>query len=164
MVSRAKLSWLRNLERYLICKYGTRGVLLWHLAIPWFFVGIGFMLNPIERFSRPGPGGPLEFMDRGPWLGLIWIIGGLCGFVSSFLRVRTRDDTLGFNGVTLPPFIMGLCYFWSWGTNQVTDGEIGRPSAWLGFLVYMSVAMLLVFLARNLKDEPGSPEAWSIDK
>jgi len=121
---------------------------------------MGFLLIPMERFSRPGPGGPLEFLDRGPWIGFLWIGGGICAVVSSFLRVKTHDDSLGYNGVSIPPFVMGTCYFWSWISNRVTGGELGRPNSWIASLLYLSLAMLLVFLARNLKDEPGSPEAW----
>ena len=145
---------LRYGEQFAVDKLGARGVLLVLMGTPWVLIGTGFLIVQMERFSRPGPGGPLQFMDDGPWGGLMWILGGAIAIGSALIRKRTHEDGFGFIGLTIPAFIWGACYFWSFIANVASEGELGRPNTWIAGTIYWSVTLLITFLSKRLKDEP----------
>ena len=147
-------------ERALIRMVGTRGACLLILGSMWLLLGFGFLTNPMERFSKPGSGGALDFLDDGPGVYIfasMWIVGGVAALLVAFQRPITCKDDWGFNGVSLPPFLWGAAYWWSWGIHQVTDGEFGRPHTYVPGLVYWSMTLLLMFLSRHLSDHPEGP-------
>ena len=139
---------------------GTRGVCLLILGFLWTILGVGFLINPMERFSRPGSGGILDFLDKGPGVfifGSMWVVGGMVAIVVAIQRPVTCKDDLGFNGIALPPFLWGMGYWWSWVLNQVSDGEFGRPNTYVAGIVYWSITILMMFLSRHLSDHPKGP-------
>lgn len=149
-----------RLECFFVKKFGTRGVCLWLLGIPWTLLGIGFILDPQERFSKPGPGGSLDVLDTPPGIYLfasMWLIGGVTAMVAAILRPRICVDDWGFVAITLPPFLWGAGYFWSQVISLFTDGMYGRDNAYFAMIVYWSFALLLAFLARRLPDAPEGP-------
>lgn len=147
-------------ETYMITKVGTRGVLLLILGFMWTVLGTGFLINPMERFSKPGPGGTLDFLDKGPGVYIfasMWIVGGAIAIVIAFQRPITCRDDIGFNGVCLPPFLWGAGYWWSWVLHQLSSGEFGRPNTYVAGLVYWTITLLVMFLSRHLTDHPKGP-------
>lgn len=147
-------------ENALIYKVGTRGICLLLLGFMWLMLGFLFLLNPVERFSKPGPGGVLDFLDRG--LGVyifasMWVVGGVTALIVALQRPFTCKDDLGFNGVALPPFFWGAGYWWSFFVNTISDGEFGRPNTELAGILYWSFTLLIMFLSRHLCDHPNGP-------
>lgn len=151
---------MRKAELVVIRKVGTRGSLLLILGTIWVILGMGFLMFPMERFSRPGPGGPLDFLDEGPGVHIfssMWILGGVIAFYTAFRRSRTCEDDLGFNGVALPPFLWSMGYWWSWIIHLVFDGEVGRANTYIAALIYSTLTVLIVFLSHHLQDHPEGP-------
>lgn len=147
-------------EKALIHKVGTRGVCLLILSTMWLLLGFSFLTHPIERFSKPGSGGILDFLDKGPMVYIfagIWVIGAATGIVVTFQRPITCKDGLGFNGVGLPPFLWGAAYWWSFLLNSISDGEFGRPNTQLAGILYWTMTLLVMFLSRHLCDHPDGP-------
>jgi len=156
----AKPGPFSRVEHKLIVKVGTRGVCLLILGFMWATLGAGFLLNPMERFSKPGHGGVLDFLDDGPGVFIfssMWIFGGIVAIIVAFQRPITCRDDVGFNGVALPPFLWGAGYWWSYLLNQLSDGEFGRPNTYVAGMVYWSITLLIMFLSRNLSDHPEGP-------
>ena len=151
---------ISDIESFFIRKYGTRGVCLWLLGIPWVVLGIGFILNPMERFSKPGPGGALDFLDKGPGIYIfaaVWLVGGITAMIAAIQRPRTCKDDWGFVGVVIPPFMWGAGFFWSQIVYLISGGEFGRPTAYFGMIIYWSFALMLAFLSKRLPDAPEGP-------
>lgn len=147
-------------EKSLIRKVGTRGICLLILGSMWLMLGFLFVSNPVKRFSKPGPGGILDFLDAGPGVYVfasMWIVGGATAVITAFQRPITCRDDLGFNGVGLPPFLWGAGYWWSFLINTLSDGEFGRPNTQLAGLLYWTFALLVMFLSRHLCDHPEGP-------
>lgn len=147
-------------ERKLIRLVGTRGICLLLLGVLWLILGLAFITNPVERFSQPGPGGILDFLDRGPGVYIfaaMWLAGGITAIVVAFQRPVTCKDDIGFNGAALPPFFWGAGYWWSFAIYSVSDGEFGRPNTYLAGLLYWTLVILIVFLSRHLSDHPEGP-------
>lgn len=139
---------------------GTRGICLLLLGVMWTVLGITFITNPVERFSKPGPGGTLDFLDGGPGIYIfasMWIVGGATALITAFQRPVTCKDDVGFNGIGLPPFLWGAGYWWSYFLFTATDGEYGRPNTQLAGILYWTFTLLIMFLARNLSDHPEGP-------
>jgi len=152
--------WYGVVELAAIRKVGTRGVFLLLLSLMWLLLGLGYATNRTERFSRTGPGGWLDFLDRDPWfyiLAYLWILGGLTALVSAVRRPMTCDDTAGFNGLALPPFIWGAAYWWSWIVYLFSNGEYGRPRTYTAAVLFWSLTIMVVFLSRHLRDHPEGP-------
>lgn len=156
----AKRGCIDKAERIAIVKYGTRGVFLWLVGVPWTILGIAFVAQPMERFSKPGPGGPLDFLDQGPGIYIfatMWIVCGVAAIIAAILRPRTCEDSLGFVAITIPPFVWGAGFFWSQFAYIISDGEYGRPTSYFGMLIYWAVALMLAFLSKRLPDAPEGP-------
>lgn len=146
---------INRIEGFFSARYGNRGEILWITGLMWVFLGIGFMTTHAERFSKPGPGGPLQFLDDSSWGGLMWLVGGALGMFFTFWRVRhDGQDGIGFLGITMPCLLWGACYWWSYLFFVVTRGEAGRPTAYTGGLVFWGMAAILMLVAKRLKDEP----------
>jgi hypothetical protein len=146
-----------KIEVLFVEKYGNRGVCLWLIGIPWTLLGVVFILTPMERFSKAGPSGPLQFLDDPPGsyaFASLWLIGGLTAIAAALIRPRTRNDEWGFVGATVPPFLWGAGYFWSQTSYLVSDGESGKSAAYLFLIVYWSFSLLLLFLSKRLSDTP----------
>jgi hypothetical protein len=131
---------------------GRRCVILFLLGLAWLLTGIGLATIHTERFSRPGEGGPLDFLDTTPLVGLVWVVGGLLGIIGGLIRPWHRDDGYGFLGLSVPPFIYMLCYLWSfgaavWSAAIGVDGY-GRLGNWPGVPLFAAVTGIVLFLAR----------------
>lgn len=151
---------MHRIEMFFIKLVGTRGSLLLILGTIWIIIGIGFLVNPTERFSRPGPGGYLDFLDEGPGVYVfssMWVVGGTVAIVIAFYRTITCEDDLGFNGVGLPPLLWGFGYWWSWIVHFLFDGEFGRSNAYIGGLLYSTISILIIFLSHHIQDHPEGP-------
>jgi hypothetical protein len=149
-----------KIEKRLIRGFGTRGVCLLILGSLWSILGVAFVTNPMERFSRPGPGGVLDLLDDGPGVyifGSMWIVGGVTAIAVAAQRPITCKDDLGFNGVAMPPFLWGSGYWWSFFINSFSDGQYGRPGSYIAGLLYWDITILIVFLSRHLSDHPEGP-------
>src|SRR3954453_8824547 len=133
--------------------FGRRCVALQMFGLLWLLTGIGLAFNPTDRFSRPGPGGALQFLDTPPTPGLPWIIGGLVGIIGGLIRPWPRDDGWGFVGLAVPPFLWALCYLWSFLAAVFTtylDGSetFGRLGNWTGVPLFLGVTAFVLFIAR----------------
>lgn len=160
MVNRRRPGPYARIEKALIYKVGTRGVLLLILGFLWILLGFAFLVNPMERFSKPGPGGVLDFLDTSPGLYIfagMWIAGGTVALVTAFQRPITCKDDLGFNGIGLPPFLWGAGYWWSFLLSNLSGGEFGRPNTYLAGILYWTISIMIMFLSRNLSDHPEGP-------
>lgn len=149
-----------GLEKKLIRAVGTRGVCLLLLGTLWVILGLLFTIHPMERFSRVGPGGVLDFLDRNPGpliLGSLWIVGGSLAILTAFQRPITCKDDLGFNGIALPPFFWAAGYWWSFIINTFSDGRYGRSNVYLAAFLYSILVILPMFLSRHLSDHPEGP-------
>ena len=151
---------LSQLEYKLIYRFGPRGVCLLIFGFMWVMIGIAFIINPMERFSKPGPGGALDFLDKGPGVYIfasMWIVGGVAAFITAFLRPVTCKDDVGFNGAALPPFFWGAGYWWSFFIHNAVSLDYGRSAAYVAGLLYWTLTLLVVFLSRHLSDHPEGP-------
>ena len=149
-----------RVERLAVRKYGTRGVCLWLIGIPWTLLGIAFILQPQERFSRPGPGGSLDILDNPPGIYIfasMWLIGGIGAMACAAIRPRICVDDWGFIAAVMPPFLWGCGFFWSQFAYIISGGEFGRESAYFAMIVYWSFSLLLAFLSKRLPDSPEGP-------
>jgi len=126
---------------------GRRGLSLILFGILWTLVGVGILGGPSDRFSRPGPGGTLEFMDSANWAWM-WIGFGALSVISGFLRRRVRLlDEWGFNSLLIPAWVWTLTYGWSAVTYIVTMGEYGQGRAWVGCVVYGVISLAILVIA-----------------
>lgn len=136
---------------------GRRCTILIAFGLLWMLIGAGNILNRLDRFSRLGPGGPLQILDTPPWPGLPWILGGLAAVVCGILRPRLETDGWGFVGLSLPPFVWASFYAASWilSWRWVSDDLYGRPENWLGVPIFLGVCGLVLFINRwPDRDEP----------
>jgi hypothetical protein len=139
---------------------GTRGTILLYFGFMWATLGVSFLLNPTERFSRPGPGGALDFVDKGPGvyiLSSMWLVGGLVAVGCAIRRPYTCEDGVGFNGLALPPFFWAASYWWSFAIHIISGGEFGRERTYIGGLLYTAITLSMIFLSRHLQDHPEGP-------
>jgi hypothetical protein len=153
-------SWYGRAELAAIRKFGTRGVFLLILALMWLLLGIGYGTNRMERFSRVGPGGWLDFLDRGFFfylLAYMWVAGALAAIVAAARRPMTCDDSWGFIGLTIPPFLWGVAYWASWLAYLFSEGAYGRPRTYTAAVLFWSITIMVVFLSRHLRDHPEGP-------
>lgn len=128
-------------------RFGRRGECLILIGGLWMLIGFGFVVTPMERFSRPGQGGPLQFMDTPPWPGLLWLAGGLVSLLCGLLRRWRRRDDWGFNGLIAPVSVWTLAYLFSAVSWWSSRGEYGRPTAWLGAVIFLGLGLLILRIA-----------------
>lgn len=139
---------------------GTRGTVLLYFGSIWVTLGAAFLINPSERFSRPGDGGFLDFLDEGPGVYIfssMWLVGGVVAVLCAVRRPFTCQDGIGFNGLALPPFFWDAGYWWSFVVHNLSGGEFGRERAYLGGLLYLVITLAMIFLSRHLQDHPEGP-------
>ena len=148
------------MESFFIRLVGTRGSLLLILGSVWIILGISFLSNPMERFSRPGHGGILDLLDEGPGVYIfsgMWVVGGLLAIYAAVRRRMSCEDDLGFNGVAMPPLLWGFGYWWSWFVHLFSDGEFGKGETYIAGLLYFTITLMVMFLSRHLQDHPDGP-------
>jgi hypothetical protein len=115
----------------------------------WITLGLGFLGNDQERFSRPGPGDPLQFLDDTPLMCASWLVAGVVALVNGIIRRWIRDeDAFGFAALMLPPASWATAYGWSYATYLFSGGALGRPSAAIGCAVMAAFATFLLLVAR----------------
>lgn len=130
-----------------VTRWGRRTLILLHGGATWVIFGWAVYTIPIERFSRPGPGGALEIMDT-PYPGIMWVAFGALAFVAAFTRRRFRGgDAWGFVGLTTPPIVWLICYLWSAIAFFVTDGGAGNQRAGVGVLTWYFVSAFVLIVA-----------------
>ena len=139
-------------------KFGERGVVLGLFALPFVIIGISILIDPAERFSRPGPGGPIEFMDSPLW-GWLWIAVGIASLIIMLVRplIKNRPrhftiDEIGYGLLVIPLALWTVSYGISFVSFLVFEGEMGRDRTYLGSVVYGNFLILVLYLARNLKN------------
>jgi hypothetical protein len=138
--------------------FGRRCLVLLLFGGLWIVIGISTLLNRVDRFSANGPDGPLQFMDDPPLAGVMWIVGGATAVIFGILRPYLRQDGFGFHGLAIPPFLWALFYVYSWFLNVTSNGEAGRETAFVGAIVYGTVATMVLFIADwPDPDEPFPP-------
>lgn len=128
--------------------FGRRGTFLVLDGIIWVVIGFAIFAQPQERFSRPGPGGGLEVMELPAW-GLFWALCGLVAIVTAFLRRapgRHRLDQWGFTALMGPALLWCFAFVWSWLSNLANPSN-GRPTSWLGALVYLVIILSVLVVA-----------------
>lgn len=144
----------------LVRRLGRRGVCLVLLGIIWTAIGASTLLSPLhDRFSAPGPGDALEWMD-GPWVGGLWGAAGLVALVVGLTHDRRRiaaHDAVGFNALITPPVASAL--FYGWSAILLPWGE-GNHRAPLGFAVELAVCVLILLVA-GWPEPPERPEEWA---
>lgn len=135
--------WNR-IGRYL----GRRGGILVLFGLAWTLMGFGFATVHVDRFSRPGPGGPLEFMDSTPYPGIVWIICGVIAILSGLLRRKRRnEDAIGYAALILPPLGWFFAYVISWVISMVSGGVYGLPHNWIGSIVYTIIVISILVIS-----------------
>lgn len=138
------MKWLHALAN----RFGRRGGILALFGITWALIGLGFvMIDREPRFSRPGPGGPLEFMDT-IWPGWFWIICGAVALLNGLLRRRLdNEDGVGYAALTMPPILWTIAYALSYGYWLFTDGAFGREGSVIGLFVFLIMAAVLTIIS-----------------
>jgi hypothetical protein len=163
----------RRAARY----FGRRGGILILFGPLWILLGAIFATMPADRFSRPGPGGPLEVIDRTPWAGLMWVLCGLVALINGLVRRRVKnEDAVGYAALIIAPGFWMAAYVVSYGlwlyTHYTGVEEIGNPNGYLAALVYL-VLVLAILVIANWNDDldlphlrptkPGSAELALLD-
>src|SRR5690349_13612432 len=91
-------------------RFGRRTLILLHCGSVWILTGWAVLAVPVERFSRPGPGGALQVLDSPNW-GVMWVTGGILAIANAiFRKFWNGRDVLGFLGLITPPSVWLLCY------------------------------------------------------
>lgn len=128
-------------------RIGRRTLVLLFFGFLWMLVGVGVLLGPADRFSRPGATGELlEIMDHPHW-GWMWLAFGLMAVISGVLRRRARMlDEWGFNSLLIPVGTWTLAFLWSAVAFVASNGEFGQARSWFGAVVYgvMTLAVLVI--------------------
>lgn len=156
----AKLHLYSKTERMFIRLVGTRGSLLIIIGAIWIILGASYLNSPMEWFSKPGSGGVLDFLDNGPGeviFASLWVLGGVLAIYSAIRRPKICEDSLGFNGLLIPPLLWSFGYWWSFGVNLFSHGVYGRDHTHFGGLLYGAVSVMVLFLSRHLQDHPDGP-------
>lgn len=117
----------------------------------WFLVGLTSILYPQDRFSSPGAGPDtlLQLLD-GPELSLGWII---CGGIAAGIgllhdrRIVNKHEALGWNAILTMPLIWMICFIWSFGVWQLSDGMGGRSNALYATLVWLIISLVIMIVA-----------------
>lgn len=138
-------------------RFGRRTLILLSGGGCWLLNGWAIYNIPIERFSRPGPGGALEFMDT-PWPGVMWMTGGILAIGNAVLRRRLHGrDVVGFLGLVTPPIVWWMAYLWSSALYLLTGPEhwAGNPRAAVGLITW-TFSSLFVLLTAGWPD-PDDP-------
>jgi len=144
--------WLVIVLRWL----GRRGLILLITGIAWVAIGSIVARDDVERFSRPGPGGALQFLDDNPWPGVFWMCCGAMAITVGCTRRRfDGEDAWGWAAIVAPVLLWALAYAWSYGLyvytqyiDTVPDHTSGRPGAGVGFIVYLMITLFLLIVAR----------------
>lgn len=131
-------------------RFGVRGVILFLFGFPWIIYGIGVLISKVDRFSRDGPGGPIEFMDNHNW-GWFWIAVGIYGIASMFLRYRSEKwfDEYAYAFLSLPPAAWTISYAIS-ALSHLIDPFNGRDTAYLGVAIFGNFLIMILYLARHV--------------
>lgn len=137
------LRWLKRLPG--TRRFGRRALILLHGGAAWIMTGWAIYTVPLERFSRPGPGGTMEIMDT-PYPGIMWVIGGVLAVGNALLRGRLRGrDVIGFLGLITPPAVWLALFIWSASLYRITHGQSGNPRAITGVIVwYLITAWVMI--------------------
>lgn len=135
-------------------RFGERGVVLGLFAIPFIAIGANILLDPIERFSKAGSGGPMD----SPLWGWAWIGVG----ISALIVVLIGPQINNVYGYSLLASILALwtaSYCVSAVLYLLFDGESGKRTAYLGIIIYGNFLVLVLYLARHLKNTGGNENA-----
>lgn len=128
-------------------RFGRRKLVLVHCGSVWLLTGWAVMVDPIERFSRPGPGAELQFLDSPHW-GVMWIAGGIFAFVNAIVRKHIDGrDVFGYAGIVTPPFVWLIFYLWSAALHLFSRGELGNSRAPLGALTWYLISAFVLIVA-----------------
>lgn len=164
----------RSLAGRVVRQQGRRGGVLTLFGIVWMLIGVGVIAVRTDRFSRPGPGGPLQFADHW-WTGLFWVVGGLIALANGLLRRRfSNEDAPGYAALIVPPTLWMFLYAWSFVTWAVTtashDEVFGRASAIIGLFVFGILVAVVRIIAKWPDDfdveaavPPTAPELAALD-
>jgi hypothetical protein len=144
--------WLVTVLRWL----GRRGLILLLCGTAWFAIGSIFTRDHVERFSRPGPGGPLQFLDNSPWPGVFWMCCGLMAIVVGATRRKfDGEDAYGWAAIVAPVLLWTMGYGWSYALfvytryfDRAPEHAAGRPNSGVGFIVYLMITLFLFIVAR----------------
>lgn len=128
-------------------RFGRRAIILMLFGIVWLLLGFEYVTEVEARFSVPGTDDLLQFMDRPPWPGLIWIFGGILSITCAFFRNVAQYDAYGFNGLAIPPFIWSASYFLSWIQYQFVADSYGQDKLRESF-VFLVITVFVLFVAR----------------
>lgn len=141
IVKQPQRPWNRA-GRYL----GRRGGILFLFGLAWISIGAGFATIQVDRFSKPGPGGPLEFMDTTPWPGVFWVVCGVAAVANGLLRRKLHnEDAVGYSALIMPPLLWAFCYTISFAVYLISHGTAGRQASIIGvFLFLIMVCAILV--------------------
>jgi hypothetical protein len=127
---------------------GRRGGILVLFGLAWMLMGFGFANIHVDRFSRPGPGGPIEFMDSTPYPGILWLVCGVIAVISGLIRRRRKnEDAVGYAALILPPFVWFFAYIISWVIWIVSAGLYGVRYNWIGAIVYLIIIISILVIS-----------------
>ena len=102
----------------------------------------------------------MDFIDNG-WgtylFAAMWPVGGIAGLIAAIQRPITCEDSIGYTAVLLPPLLWDFGYWWSWIANVFSNGLYGRPTSYVGGLLYGTITIMVLFLSRHLQDHPEGP-------
>lgn len=141
--------------------FGRRGSILVLFGGMYVMIGVGFAAIQVDRFSQPGPGGPLEFMDTVPWPGIFWIACGAVALVNGCIRRLVRnEDAFGYGALAMPPMLWTLAYtvsFGCWAFSRLAHWpqEYGRLTGFIGTGVFGMLVLVLTIISHWRDDLDG---------
>ena len=146
----ANMRWARRI--------GRRGVVMLLIGSAWTVTGMSQLLDPVERFSQPGPGGALHYADAPGW-GAVWLVCGVVAVVCGVFHDRgsrvSVTEVWGFNALLVPPVMWCGFYTWSAVLYLIPGWEDGSPRALPALLAWSAVVALLLTIA-DWREEGGT--------
>ncbi len=151
-------------RRSVAAYFGRRGGFLLMFGLIWVLIGIGYASEQQDRFSQPGPDGPLDYMDRTPWPGLFWILCGVIALINGLVRRKwNNEDALGYAALIMPPVLWSAAYvvseiFYLYSVSTPGAEPSGQPRAYLGVMIF-GVIVFAIRMVATWRDDLDFPEA-----
>jgi hypothetical protein len=123
-------------------RIGERSTILGLLGVPFVIFGIGILTtNEPEQALAPTVAEIANSL-----FGWLWVVAGSYAIVAMFVSgTRKVIEEVGYGLLFLPPFVWMSGYL-------ITLFYGGRFSVFVGFLVSSTVVVLILYLARHMRN------------